>query len=158
MPNSARSYAITNHVPHPGACISPPRSTLGFDRLIENLSSILFSAGARKIEALMPVRPMRLIVQEQAMNWAFFSLGNAVARGATVSIQGKLIEIETGEDDANRGCALLSVRVVDGADATRGVRNTLSAVRDTVEQQSGLVRYWKKDGEMRFSFYLPVLH
>ena len=137
---------------------------LGIDRIVENLSSILIRAGARKVEATVPVRTVQLVVDQKGMDEAFATLGNAVAKGAAVTIRGSLVRIETGEKEGDKGCALLSVSVtggqaaMPGADAKVGVRDALSAVRRVIKKHSGFLRFWTRRGEIRLSLYLPVLH
>jgi hypothetical protein len=130
---------------------------LGIDRIVQNLSTVLARAGARKVEATVSNRTVRLVVDEE-MEEAFATLGNAVGPGAAVSIHGSLVQIDTGERQGPNGCALLSVSVTGGQGAKMGVRDALSAVRGMIAKHSGLLRFWTRPGEMRFSFYLPVLH
>jgi len=163
-----RAGASLKSKPHPG--ISPAEHAranpafLGIDRIVENLSAILTRAGARKVEATVPDRTVRLVVDQKEMDEACATLGNAVARGAAVTIHGNLVHIETGEKEGDKGCALLSVSVTGGQavppgdDAKVGVRDALSAVREVIQKHSGFLRFWTRRGEMRFSLYLPVLH
>ena len=129
---------------------------LGIDRIVQNLSTVLARAGARKIEATVSNRTARLVVGEE-MEEAFTTLGNVVAPGAAISIHGSLVQIDTGERQGPNGCALLSVSVTGGQGAKMGVRDALSAVRGMIAKHSGLLRFRTRPGEMRFSFYLPVL-
>jgi hypothetical protein len=129
---------------------------LGIDRIVQNLSTVLARAGARKVEATVSNRTARLVVDEE-MEEAFATLGNVVGPGAAISIHGSLVQIDTGERQEHNGCAVLSVSVTGGQGAKMGVRDALSAVRGMIAKHSGLLRFWTRPGEMRFSFYLPVL-
>ena len=146
---------------HPGSPRAPharaKRAFLGIDRIVQNLSAVLARAGARKVETTVSNRTVTLVVDEK-MEEAFATLGNAVAPGAAISIRGDLVQIDTGERQGDNGCALLSVSVSGGQGEKMGVPDTLSAVRGMIAKQSGLLRFWTAPGEMRFSFYLPVLH
>jgi hypothetical protein len=168
MKSSAGADAPGKGGPHPSSPLAsgagPKRALLGIDRVVENLSAILTRAGAGKVEATVPDPTVRLVVDQKEMNEAFATLGNAVARGAAVTIHGDLVQIETGEKEGDKGCALLSVSVrggqaaPSGDDDKMGVRDALSAVRGTIKKHSGFLRFWEGRGEMRFSLYLPVLH
>lgn len=130
----------------------------GIDRIVENLFTALTRAGAGKVEAEVPDRPVRLAVDENEIDKVFATLSDAVARGAVVTIFGGLVRIETGEA-GDKGCALLSVSVTGGQRAANGgVRDALSAVRGLTRKYSGFLRLWERHGEMRLSLYLPVLH
>ena len=77
----------------------------GIDRIVENLFTALTRAGAGKVEAEVPDRPVRLAVDENEIDKVFATLSDAVARGAVVTIFGGLVRIETGEA-GDKGCAL----------------------------------------------------
>lgn len=160
--NITREGASAKSTPHHGSSLATQTgakpSFLGIDRIVENLSAVLTRTGARKVEASVLDRRVRLVVDEEGMDEAFAKLGNAVARGAKVLILGGLVRIETGED-GGRGCALLSVSVAGGQEAVKTeVRDALSAVRDVIKKHSGFLRFWEGRGEMRLNLYLPVLH
>jgi hypothetical protein len=161
--NIAGSSAAAQSIPHRGGSHATHGreypACLGIDRLVENLCAVLLSAGAGKVEAAIPDRPMRIVVDEEGMDEAFATFGNAVARGAAVTILGDLVRIETGETDRDKGCALLAISVTGGqAVAKTGVRDALSAMRGIIKKQRGFLRFWEGRGEMRLSLYLPVLH
>ena len=161
--NIARSSAAVQSMPHRGGSHAAHGreypACLDIDRLVENLCAVLLSAGAGKVETTIPDRPVRIVIDEEGMDEAFATFGNAVARGAVVTILGDLVRIETGETDGDKGCALLSISVTDGqAVAKTGVRDALSALRGVIKKQSGFLRFWEGRGEMRLSLYLPVVH
>ncbi len=168
MKSSAGAYAPVKDRPHPGSPLASGARArpafLSIDRIVDNLSAILTRAGAGKVEATVPDRTVRLVVDQKEMDEAFVTLGNALARGAAVTIHGDLVQIETGEKEGDKGCALLSVSVRGGQavppgdDEKMGVRDALSAVRGTIKKHSGFLRFWEGRGEMRFNLYLPVLH
>ncbi len=125
--NTGRADASLKSKPHPGSSLGeharPKPAFLGIDRIVENLSAILTRAGARKVEATVPDRTVRLVVDQKEMDEAFATLGNAVARGAAVTIRGNLVRIKTGEKDEDKGCALLSVSVTGGQAVAPGSRS-----------------------------------
>ena len=131
---------------------------LAIDRIVEDIRAVFTGAGAGKVEAEISDRGMRLVVNEE-MGKAFAALGDAVARGALVRIHGSLARIETGETDGDKGCALLSVSVTAGHVATkRVVRDALSAMKGVIKKQGGSLRFRERDGEVRLSIYLPLVH
>ena len=149
--------------PHRGSSLAPHGiahpTCLDINRIVENLSAVLIRAGAGKVEATAPDKPVRLVIDEEEIYKAFATLGNAVARRAVVTIHGDLLRIETGETDGDKGCTLLSVSVTGGQGAAkRGVRDALSAMHRVVKKQGGLLRFWEGREEMRLGLYLPVLH
>ena len=134
--------------------------TLGLDRIVENLAGALTKTGARKVVAAVPDSPVRLAVDEEKMDEAFAILGDAMAGDALVTILGNLVGAGSDEDGRPGGCALLSVRV---AGAQRGlnrdVGDSLPHLQGVIEKQGGSFRFSEGPGEeVRFSFYLPVLH
>lgn len=142
----------------PAPRLRPTSKPLDFDRVIANLSASLVGAGAERIDATMPDRPARLVVHEKEMGEAFAALGKAVAPGAEVSIHGELLPIETVDNDGDRCCAHLALSVNGGVgDPKAGMRDALSAARAMVEKESGFLRFWNGPGQMRISFYLPIL-
>ena len=146
-----------------GESISPLARTsptfLAIDRIVEKLSALLTGAGARSVEATVADSTARVVLDEGEMDQAFASLSHAVAPGAAVTILGGLVQIETGERLAESRCALLCVSVRDGQAAARtGVQDGLSVVRGFIKKHSGFLRLWKRGREMKFNFYLPVLH
>jgi hypothetical protein len=161
MMKTSRAHIFTtdNSGSHPAPQVTTTPTPLDFNRVIANISATLIGAGAERIEATMPDRSARLVVHEKEMDEAFVALGKVVARGTEVSIHGEVLPIETVDHDGDKGCALLAVSVNGRIDDTRaGVRDALSAVRAMVEKESGFLRFWNRPGEMRLSFYLPILH
>ena len=161
--NMERSGAAVQSAPRRGASLASgvraKPACLGIDLVAENLSAVLRRAGAGKVETAIPERPARLAVDEDEMNEAFATLGNAVARGALVTILGDLVRIVTGETDGHKGCALLSVLITGGEAAEKTVvRDALSAVRGVIKKQRGFLKVWEGRGEMRLSLYLPIVH
>ena len=132
---------------------------LAFESVVNSISAVLVGIGARKVEAAIPDRPVGLAVEKDQMDEAFAILGNAIARGAVVTIVGDLVRMETGETDGDRGCALLSVSVTGGqASSKTVVRDALSAVREIIKKQRGFLRFWEERGGRRLILYLPVVH
>jgi hypothetical protein len=163
-----RAGALMKSTSHPDSSLAfdarGKPAFLGIDRIVDDLSAILTRAGAKKVETTVPDRTVRLAIDGEDMDEAFATLSNAVARGAAVTVHGNLVEIETGENEGDRGCALLSVSITGGQrsptghDGKTAVRDALSAVREVTKRHSGFLRLWTRRGEMRFTLYLPVLH
>ncbi len=100
-----------------------------------------------------------MVVDQREMDKALAILGDGMARGAQVFVRGAFVRIETGDNDEEKGCALLTVYLKGAADdAMAGTQHSLSALRRIIEKQSGSLNFSKTPGEMQFRFYLPVLH
>jgi hypothetical protein len=128
---------------------------LGIDNLVENLAAALRHAGARTIRTVVPDGTVRLVVNQEEMVKAFAAL---VARGAAVTILGGLVQIEAGEGNESKGCALLSVSVRAGLSAESDPPSkALAALGGIIKKQSGSFRLGRQRGEVQFSLYLPVL-
>jgi len=161
--NMVRSGAAVHSAPRRGGSLASgvraKPACLGIDLVAENLSAVLTSAGAGKVETAIPDGPALVAVDEDGMNEAFAALGNAVARGALVTILGHLVRIVTGDQDGQKGCALLSVLITGGEAAEKTVvRGALSAMRRVIKKQRGFLKVWEGRGEMRLSLYLPIVH
>jgi hypothetical protein len=129
------------------------------DRVAENLSTMLMRTGAGKVEVAIPDKPVKVAIEDGLIYDAFAVFSNAVARGAMVTILGDLLRIETGEEDENKGCAVLSVSVSGGHMlAAKAIRDALSAVQGAIKNQSGSLRFWEGHGEVRLNLYLPVVY
>jgi hypothetical protein len=161
--STGKEDTAVRYKPHPDR--SPPSHTkaklpfLGIDRIVEHLSAIFTRAGARKIEATVPDRMVRLAVDQEQMDRAFVTLGTTVAQGAAVTILGGLVPIKAGEENEGKGCALLSISVRDEQPTESDPSgDSLAAAKGIIKKYGGSFRFWRQHGEMRFSLYLPVLH
>ena len=132
---------------------------LGIDGLVENLAAIVTRAGARPIQTVVKDSTVRLMINQEEVAKAFATLVRLVACGAPVTILGRLVPIKAGEEYEGKGCALLSISVR----AKQSVEpdpsgDLLTTLRGVIKKHSGSFRLGRRDGEIQFSLYLPVLH
>lgn len=131
---------------------------LGIDKLVENLSAILASAGTRTIRTVVPNRAVRLVVNREEMDKAFAMLVTLVARSSAVTILGGLVPIKAGEEYEGKGCALLSISARPEQSVESGPSgDALAALGGIIKKHNGSFRLGTGRGEMRFNLYLPVV-